>query len=206
MTEKKAVKKPEPTFYQKVAKVQRELKAPKSQVNTFGNYKYRNCEDILKGFNDVAGDLILIVGDELVEFGGLSYIKATATITDGENTISNSAYACNPVNKKGMDPSQVTGATSSYARKYALNGLLCIDDTKDADSHDNSKAEPVQQNQQAEKPWFNEDDLKELVCGPHGAYSAFMAGEVDINAVIAWIRQSYKVSRQMGEKIKGLAK
>lgn len=104
------------------------------------------------------------------------------------------------------------GKAVSYAVKYAMLKTFCLetgvnDESRaEAPKHHGSKAEPVQQNQQAEKPWFNDQDLQEILKNPYGAYSAYMAGEVDINAVIAWIRQSYKVSRQMGEKIKGLAK
>lgn len=122
-------------FIKKVAKIQATLKAPKSQYNSFGKYAYRNAEDILESVKPLLGDLVLTVNDELVfSPGGLTYIKSTATITDGTNTIANSALAREAMDSKGMNPSQMTGSTSSYARKYALNGLLLIDDTKDADA------------------------------------------------------------------------
>lgn len=126
-------------FIQKVAIIQQKLKAPKNQFNKFGNYKYRSCEDIMEGVKNLLGDLILTVGDDIQLIGDRIYVKATATITDGENSISNSAFARESLTKKGMDDSQITGTASSYARKYALNGLLCIDDTKDADSMNNSE-------------------------------------------------------------------
>ncbi len=131
-------------FFKKVAEVQRNIKAPKSQYNKFGKYNYRSCEDVFEGAKAVLGDLVLFVTDSVEVHGDRIYIKATATITDGENEIRNSALAREALTKKGMDESQITGTASSYARKYALNGLLCIDDTKDAD-HDsnNSKAQPV---------------------------------------------------------------
>lgn len=124
----------------KLAKIQKELKAPKGQVNKFGGYKYRNCEDILEAVKPLLGDLILRIEDDIVEVGERFYVKAEAWLYDGENSIVTRAYAREPLSKKGMDESQVTGAASSYARKYALNGLFCIDDTKDADSHDNRES------------------------------------------------------------------
>ena len=125
-------------FIKKVAEVQQKLKAPKNQFNKFGKYKYRSCEDILEGVKPLLGDLVLTVNDDIQIIGDRIYVKSTATITDGENSISNQAFARESLIKKGMDDSQITGTASSYARKYALNGLLLIDDTKDADSMDNS--------------------------------------------------------------------
>lgn len=123
-------------FIKKVANVQSELKAPKNQRNNFGNYNYRSCEDILEAVKPLLSKngLVLTVCDDIIQVGERYYIKATATITDGVNKLENSAFAREEESKKGMDASQLTGATSSYARKYALNGLLCIDDTKDADA------------------------------------------------------------------------
>lgn len=128
------------TFQQKVVAVQSELKAPKGQYNSFGKYNYRSCEDILEGVKPLLNKygLYLTIDDAVELIGDRYYIKATATLFDGDNCISTSAYARESLDKKGMDSSQVTGATSSYARKYALNGLLCIDDTKDADTMNNS--------------------------------------------------------------------
>ena len=123
-------------FMKKVAEIQRTLKAPKSQYNSFGKYSYRNCEDILEGANSVLGSLVLTLSDDVKMIGDRIYVQATATLTDGENSISNTAFARESASKKGMDDSQLTGSTSSYARKYALNGLFCIDDTKDADACD----------------------------------------------------------------------
>jgi hypothetical protein len=121
-------------FIKKVAEIQKQLKAPKSQYNSFGKYKYRSCEDILEGVKHLLGDMVLTICDDITLVSDRVYVKATATITDGENEISNSAFARESLNKKGQDESQITGTASSYARKYALNGLLCIDDTRDADS------------------------------------------------------------------------
>ena len=123
---------------EKLLKVQTELKAPKSQYNSFGKYNYRSCEDILESVKKILQDVkaTVTISDDIVMLGDRYYVKATATFTDAENLdeIQNVAYAREEDSKKGMDASQVTGSTSSYARKYALNGLFCIDDTKDADS------------------------------------------------------------------------
>lgn len=138
----------------KLAIIQQELIAPKNQYNNFGKYNYRSCEDILEGLKPCLKKVgaAVTVSDEIVLIGERYYIKATATLRDEETTdvISNTAYARESEDKKGMDASQVTGATSSYARKYALNGLFCIDDVKDADSRDNRQKEAEEQ-KEAEK-------------------------------------------------------
>ena len=159
-------------FIEKIVAIQSELKAPKGQYNSFGKYNYRSCEDILEGVKPLLAKhgLVLTIQDSIDLIGNRFYVKATATITDGKEQLSTSAYARESLDKKGMDASQVTGATSSYARKYALNGLLAIDDTKDADTMDNSK-KPVQQTQETVYNWqtlkaratqggISEDDLK----------------------------------------------
>lgn len=119
-----------------LASIQRNLKAPKNQYNKFGGYNYRSCEDILEALKPITTELgaAVTIEDEIVLVGDRFYIKATATLHYEEETISVSAYAREAGEKKGMDESQITGATSSYARKYALNGLFAIDDNKDADS------------------------------------------------------------------------
>lgn len=126
---------------QKLLNIQRDLKAPKSQYNSFGKYNYRNCEDILEAVKPLCSreGACLTISDEVVQIGERYYIKATAALYDsktGEEINHVTAYAREEAEKKGMDGSQVTGAASSYARKYALNGLFDIDDTKDADSED----------------------------------------------------------------------
>lgn len=139
---------------QRVGDIQHKLKSPKGQYNSFGKYNYRSCEDILEGVKPLLKEhnLALLIDDEIVQIGERYYVKATAKITDGREFVSATAYAREPDTKKGMDESQITGATSSYARKYALNALLCIDDTKDADTMDNSK-KPVQQTQETVYNW-----------------------------------------------------
>jgi len=126
-------------IYEKLLNIQNELKAPKSQFNDFGKYKYRNAEDILESVKPLCFKYkaTLTLSDEIVLIGERYYVKATATLTDNEKPelkIWITAYAREEESKKGMDGSQVTGASSSYARKYALNGLFNIDDTKDSDS------------------------------------------------------------------------
>lgn len=125
-----------------LSRIQRELNAPKSQFNSFGKYKYRNCEDILMALKPHLKGVSIIVTDDLKLIGDRYYVHATAVITDGTDNISASAFAREPLDKKGMDASQITGAASSYARKYALSGLLLIDDNKDADSKSPEDNEP----------------------------------------------------------------
>lgn len=129
---------------QRLAKIQKKLHAPKGQKNTFGNYAYRSCEDILEAVKPLLKGLNLYLSDEIVQLGDRFYVKAEVKIADTSTFISVFGWAREAEIKKGMDVSQITGAASSYARKYALNGLFCIDDTKDADTQDNSdkKAPP----------------------------------------------------------------
>ena len=124
------------TFLDKLSAIQMELKAPKGQYNSYGGFKYRSCEDILEAVKPLLSKngLTLLLTDEPVAVGNRVYIKATARLICGEDNIEVTAYAREPEDKKGMDTSQVTGTASSYARKYALNGLFLIDDTKDADT------------------------------------------------------------------------
>ena len=120
--------------------IQSNLIALKGQYNNFGKYAYRNCEDILEAVKPYLkkSGATLVIADEIVMLGDRFYVKATSTISLDGNSISASAYARESLDKKGMDSAQITGAASSYARKYSLNGLFCIDDNKDADSKDNS--------------------------------------------------------------------
>lgn len=126
-------------IYEKLNIVQTSLKVEKGHKNNFGNYNYRNLADIFEGLKPLLNEngCHVTVSDEIVTMNGMNYIKATATFSDGNDYISAIGWAREPVQKKGMDESQITGAASSYARKYACNGLFAIDDTKDADSMDN---------------------------------------------------------------------
>ena len=123
--------------YEKLIAIQSELKAPKSQYNSFGKYAYRNCEDILESLKPLLKEhkSTIYISDEIVTVLERFYVKATVTFIDAETgeKIINTAYAREEEDKKGMDGSQVTGSSSSYARKYALNGMFAIDDTKDSD-------------------------------------------------------------------------
>jgi hypothetical protein len=135
-------------IYEKLQKIQLELEVPKSQFNAFGKYNYRSCEDILSAVKPVAAKYgcVVKVSDEMVEVGGRCYVKAVAWLMecDGEGMEPAFGYAREEETKKGMDAAQITGAASSYARKYALNGLFCLDDTKDADStNKHGKEEPA---------------------------------------------------------------
>ena len=124
------------SLLQKLVRIQNQLKAPKKQFNAFGKYNYRNQEDILEAVKPLlyAEGVTLFLTDSVVSLEGTLFVEATATITDGDMNIPVRAQAGLDLNKKGMDKDQATGAASSYARKYALNGLFLIDDTKDADS------------------------------------------------------------------------
>lgn len=139
----------------KLALIQQELNAPKNQYNDYGKYNYRSCEDILIGLKPCLEKVgcALTITDEIVQVGERYYVKATATLHDKESDskISNVAYAREELTKKGMDASQITGAASSYARKYALNGLFCIDDEKDADVTNKEKKVKKQEQTKAQE-------------------------------------------------------
>lgn len=157
---------------QKLIKVQAALKAPKSQFNAFGKYKYRSCEDILEAVKPllVEQGLMLTLTDIPQEVGGRIYIAATAAVTDGTNMVSVTAYAREEDEKKGMDASQITGTASSYARKYALNGLFLIDDCKDADAtNDHGKKQAAKPKQAPKQP----DALKAAKAHANKAMKAF---------------------------------
>ena len=123
---------------QKLQGIQSCLKAPKTQVNKFGGYKFRNCEDILTAVKPLLAEwgCSLVLKDDIVEVGGRVYVEATASLmdNDSDSIITASALAREAETKKGMDDAQITGSASSYARKYALNGLFAIDDTRDPDA------------------------------------------------------------------------
>ena len=132
-------------IYGKLMTIQQELKAPKGQYNSFAKYNYRSCEDILEAVKPlcIKNNATLLLNDAVQEVSGRFYVVATATLVDTESgdSVSANAYAREPQDKKGMDDSQITGMASSYARKYALNGLFCIDDTKDADTDEDKRQE-----------------------------------------------------------------
>lgn len=143
-------------FYKKLIQIQSTLNAPKNQFNSFGKYKYRSQEDILLALKPLLAQhgLFQHISDKIVSIDGRFYVEATVMVTDGENSLTNVSYAREDESKKGMDGSQVTGASSSYARKYALNGMWGIDDSKDADSDEFTNQNNRNQNQgkQKQKP------------------------------------------------------
>lgn len=132
----------------KLVKIQHDLKAPKDQRNNFGGYSYRSLENILESVKPLLAEagLSIILSDDIVEVGGKAYVKATAIVSDGKESISNTAFAREDENRKGMSDPQITGACSSYARKYAVQGIFAIDDSKDPDT------ESYQRRQSEEKP------------------------------------------------------
>ena len=162
-------------LHEKLLAIQTKLKAPKGQYNKFGNFNYRSAKDILEAVKPLNAEqgVLLTITDEIKEVGGRIYVVATATVSDGTDELKVSAFAREPENKKGMDDSQITGATSSYARKYALNGLYAIDDNKDADTDEHKQQQEnapkkqqgqkqqAQKQQQAKEP--TEQELHEIV-------------------------------------------
>lgn len=147
-------------IYEKLSAIQQELKAPKGQFNSFGKYKYRSCEDILEAVKPICAKhkTVLVLLDSITEVNGRFYVTAQAQLHDCEsdNAITATAYAREPEKKTGMDESQITGTASSYARKYALNGLFCIDDTKDADTDEYKQQEKKEKPSKAEMESFNQ--------------------------------------------------
>ena len=163
-------------LHEKLLAIQTKLRAPKGQYNSFGKYSYRSAEDILEAVKPLNSEqgVLLTITDEIKEVGGRIYVVATASVSDGTDTLQVSAFAREPENKKGMDESQITGATSSYARKYALNGLYAIDDNKDADTDEHKQQQDnapkkqqaqkqQQKQQQQQEQGFTEQELHELV-------------------------------------------
>ena len=138
--------------HEKLLKIQSSISVPKNQYNKFGNYDYRSCEDILSALKPIlqTHKCTVTVNDDLIFIGNRYYIKATATLVDCESgeSVSNQSFAREEDSKKGMDSSQITGTASSYARKYALNGLLLLDDVKDTDTNENQQQS---QNAKADK-------------------------------------------------------
>lgn len=170
----------------KLVNIQGRLKAPKNQRNNFGNYNYRSCEDILEAVKPLLKDhnLVLNLTDETMQIGDIYFIQANAVLSDGEKSIAVKAQAGIHPNKKGMDIAQSFGASSSYARKYALNGLFLIDDTKDADAtntHDDS--DPISEN----KPWL-EKNTPQFDNAKKALADGFKISD---------IRKKYKVSKEV---------
>ena len=186
-------------IYEKLTEVQNELKAPKSKYNSFGKYNYRSCEDILEAVKPIlkAKRLAMTVKDDVFNIGDRFYIMATVTVFDceSEEKVTTTAYAREDADKKGMDGSQITGSSSSYARKYALNGMFAIDDTKDADSwntHDKDRTFEKKEAERATEEQIaklralykgKEDKLTELL-DKYGITSPVQFKRMEIQSVI----------------------
>ena len=174
------------TVYEKLIKVQKELKAPKNQRNSFGNYNYRSCEDILEALKPVLaenGATVFLSDKPIVKENLWSYIESTVTFVDIESgeSVTVTAFARESESKKGMDVSQITGSASSYARKYALNGLFLIDDTKDADT-DEQHNQAARSKQKA----ISKDDVTALRLD---LVKVATATKKDVNQLEAWVAQ-----------------
>ena len=166
------------TIHQKLIEVQEELKAPKGQYNSFGKYHFRSTEDIVEALKPllIKRGLLLLMYDEIELIGSRIYVVSTADLTDGATNIKVSARARESETKKGMDDSQITGTASSYARKYALNGMFLIDDSKDADTPEYSgQMNNQQQSKQPKQPEITLDAVKtalnDLVKKTNGDYT-----------------------------------
>lgn len=161
------------SIYSKLLSIQNELKAPKNQYNKFGKYNYRSCEDILEAIKPLClkYGAVVLIDDYVAQVGERFYVKAKASLIDidTQEEVYACAYARESENKKGMDSTQVTGATSSYARKYALNGLFCIDDTKDVDTQEYQEKKQMNNNQSK-----NANDYEQV-----GIEQATLLGEID---------------------------
>jgi hypothetical protein len=151
------------SLVEKLSKIQKSLKAPKSQYNSFGKYAYRNQEDILEAVKPLLAEhgLVQTISDTIIEVAGRVYVNAMVTVTDGESSITNQASAREPLEQKGMNEAQITGSASSYARKYALNGMYAIDDTKDADATNTHGKEDKKEPPKQETPKETKEPTKE---------------------------------------------
>lgn len=181
------------TIYEKLSAIQSELKAPKSQYNSFGKYNYRNCEDILEAVKPLCAKYkaVSVMGDEVIQIGERYYIKSTARLIDLESdgVVENTAYAREEAEKKGMDGSQVTGASSSYARKYALNGLFAIDDTKDSDTTNDGGREATSATKKAQAVEKTEE-FKRLT----KSELVQVYGVSNAEATIAWFEKKFGIA------------
>ena len=181
------------TIYEKLSAIQSELKAPKSQYNSFGKYNYRNCEDILEAVKPLCAKYkaVSVMGDEVIQIGERYYINSTARLIDLESdgVVENTAYAREEAEKKGMDGSQVTGASSSYARKYALNGLFAIDDTKDSDTTNDGGREATSATKKAQAVEKTEE-FKRLT----KSELVQVYGVSNAEATIAWFEKKFGIA------------
>jgi len=184
------------SIYAKLALVQTELKAPKNQFNKFGNYYYRNIEDIYEGVKPLLlkHGVTIVMTDSIEVVEGEKYLKATATIYDTESgeSIKNSAYAKESTEAKGMTPAQISGSCSSYARKYALGGLLLIDDTKDDDSNESHEEKAAKAKEKADEKKV--EDVKQMNIGEAKVRALIAKAEKD-GVDIKKLCSAYKVAK-----------
>lgn len=194
-----------------LAEFQSKLKAPKGQYNNFGKYKYRSAEDIVEAVKPIINPegFSLILSDEIIQVGERVYVKAIVTLSNGTINYQTTAFAREEEEKKGMDSSQITGAASSYARKYALNGLFAIDDTADSDatndhydkkqSHDNQ----VQNKETDEKPWLDDKTIKKIL-GTMRLEKPIMIGSVTFNnnnEIVDYVTKKYRMKKVYKEQL-----
>ena len=194
-----------------LAEFQSKLKAPKGQYNNFGKYKYRSAEDIVEAVKPIINPegFSLILSDEIIQVGERIYVKAIVTLSNGTINYQTTAFAREEEEKKGMDSSQITGAASSYARKYALNGLFAIDDTADSDatndhydkkqSHDNQ----VQNKETDEKPWIDDKTIKKIL-GTMRLEKPTMIGSVTFNnnnEIVDYVTKKYRMKKVYKEQL-----
>lgn len=182
--------------------IQTELSAPKGQFNKFGGYAYRSCEDILEALKPLLKKhkACVTISDDIVMVGDRVYVKATATLTAGEESITATAFAREAEDKKGMDSAQVTGSTSSYARKYALNGLFAIDDNKDPDDPQGNPPTPPKTPQKPTKPQPVQESAPPPSAPPSAPTATTEPKELDYVIPVGdmkgyTIRQAYKAKR-----------
>ena len=182
--------------------IQTELSAPKGQFNKFGGYAYRSCEDILEALKPLLKKhkACVTISDDIVMVGDRVYVKATATLTASEESITATAYAREAEDKKGMDSAQVTGSTSSYARKYALNGLFAIDDNKDPDDPQGNPPTPSKTPQKPTKPQPAQESAPPPIAPPVAPTATTEPKELDYVIPVGelkgyTIRQAYKSRR-----------
>lgn len=169
-----------------LSKIQQELKAPKSQWNKFSKFKYRSCEDILGAVKPLLGDAVITISDDVEMIGDRFYVKSTATISLKGDSVSCVGWAREQSTQKGMDEAQITGSVSSYARKYALNGLLAIDDQSDPDRGVGSSALPAYS--------LTSADLSSMIID-------VSSGRATPESIIKFLKASYTVTPEMAEKI-----
>ena len=182
------------TILEKLNVIQSKLKAPKGQFNKFGNYKYRSCEDILEALKPLLAETktTIVMKDEVELIGDRHYLRAICTLYDLESDgqISNSAFAREPESKKGMDSAQITGSTSSYARKYALNGLFAIDDTKDSDTNEyHEQTKNTKANAQRNAQGVDISKVRNEIA------QTLKAKNYDFNKFVGYLRQNYGVEK-----------